>query len=234
MKTKFAKILSLLLALAMFVSFAGCDLLGGINKDDDKTASASEKHELSDKEKIIGTWKADAYIGDMIKESLSGEDAEIAQYFDFDDLKMVIVWKFDEDGNLELAIDEDSVSDLYDDMIDVILDGMEEYMKGVLEDNGYTGTLDDYLQEAGMTMDDLKNGVLEEMDMSEEDFIEMVGAEDISESHEYKIKGGVIDFNDGESTVEYKFDGDDTVKLDNAEGFDGDFENFFPMTLVKD
>ena len=132
------KLISLLLCLVMILSvMTAC---GG----DDKSSSDTG---------IVGTWEANVKLSDY--EDM-GDLGEMEEYLDLDKMVIGFTLKLTADGEYELTVNSKSI----DKLVDVMCDGMEDYMKAVAKDAGMSysdmlnalgcSSIKDFLDQAGM------------------------------------------------------------------------------------
>ncbi len=165
------KLLAILLSLLMIVScismLSACGRKGG--KDDEtKSAKTKDKIEEEDEEvSIVGKWEAEIDFAKVIGEEL--ED------FDVDEMVVTLTAEFDKKGKVELTLDEDEKDDAE---LDVPKDVVE---------SEYGMDFDDFLDESGMTEDDLVEAMFEDMDTSE-----------LHHEGVYKLDGDKLDMADDE------------------------------------
>lgn len=135
---------------------------------------------------IVGDWKATVSLsefGDM------GDMGEMADYIDADKLVMSINLTFTKDGKYTVAVDAKSI----DKLIDVLCDGMEDYLK-------------DMSKSLGMDYKEMMGG------MSVREFMEEMGAleefeamkEEMSNTGEYTYENGVLTMDGEEAEAELK------------------------------
>ena len=114
------KLISLLLCLVMILG-----VMTACGSSDKSSAEGGSKTG------IVGTWKANmklAEYGDM------GDMGGMEEYIDVDKLAITVTMKFTADGEYKLAVDDSSIEKL----VDVMCDGLEDYMKDMNESGEYT------------------------------------------------------------------------------------------------
>lgn len=105
----FKRIAAMILAVLMVASLAAC------TKANPDTA------------KLIGTWKSDDInLNQALLEAIAGEDEELATYFDFSDINMVIMMEFNEDGTYKMYTDEENVNEMAENIKKDICAGFEK------------------------------------------------------------------------------------------------------------
>ena len=202
MKKKLALLLALVMVLVLV--FVGCDK-GKDNKDDDAGETAASTEEL-----VVGEWSAMVDMTDYIVENMGDMD-DMTDYVDFKDLEFELIFELKDDKTYVATIDEDSLDDTMDKLLDQMVEGMAEYYDDLLEEEGMT--FEDLLEEEGMTIDDFEEALREELDA--EDFFDSI---DIVEDGTYTVDGDTIVLttdSDSTTTFEYK---NGTLKITEVTG----------------
>lgn len=126
------KLICMILSIATILSM-GC-MLGGCN---------------TNAKKIIGTWRGEVDITQMLNEGFTqglGKDAQAAApYFDLDNYKMVCVITFHEDGTYTKSIDQDSLETMLGKLRNDITQGLRNYFRDTFKKQGLNGSVDDLL-----------------------------------------------------------------------------------------
>ncbi len=197
------KMLCTLLAVVMLFAFAGC---------------ASK----TDAEKIVGSWKTEISLASLA-EDLNG--AEQGNYFQFDKLKMNLLFTFREDGTCTMeAVEFDKTEAA---LKEILSEGMESYLK-------------DLASSMNVSYEDLMKGYSIES-LIDEMIGEMLDADEMKEEGKYRLAEGKLylasgtdDFDDGEY-VTYAFEGDQKLKFTEAAGEDTEElkQLGFPLTWTK-
>lgn len=223
---KIKKLLALLLAVVMMMSFAACAASDG--DDDDDGGSAG-----NGKETIVGKWIGEIEFGEAINAMLLAEDESLGEYFDFGDIALKMVFTFDDNGELVIEPDEDSLEGMVDDVISIMLDGYEK----LFEDQGMS------LEDMGMSKDDLREEVEKQFDADA--LADM--AEDIAEDGYYVIVDDRIYTDsdeedlenpeeDASGYMEFKLSGDTlTIKdmVSDGESVNDSVEGIVPFKLKR-
>ena len=202
-----AKLLSLILALALVFALVGCEKSsdddddddskpssGAVDKDNDKDddkddsksskPSKEDKDDEDEKDSIVGVWEAEFEMGDMVKEMLG--DNELVDYMSFDELNSVLVLEFDDDDNCTISYDLDSVEDLYDNMMDAIMDACVARFEELADDADMT--VDEYLEENGTSLDEIEEQMMEAM--PRDNFVDQYSR--LVEESTYELDGDTI------------------------------------------
>ncbi len=159
----------------------------------------------NDQEKIVGTWVCDFSLEEYYQsESQESPFGELPEGVDLGDLKFAIEVEFDEDGEFEFYINDESFDDLLDELIDIIVKTLENNF----ENEGLSNDeIEGYLQTMGYSS--IKELV---ESMLEGEYAYMFA--DIKESFElkgeYKIEDGELFLkNDGDD-----YDDDEAIKYE--------------------
>lgn len=179
---KFTKFAALFLTLALVFSFAACSNQG-------KTAKAPEA-----KVTIVGDWKCTIDMSKAIEQSMEDSGKDVAQYFDFSGLKMVMNATFKEDGTVRMSAD---AAKLMEDMRQPMKDGLVKYIESV-----------------GMTEDDFEAATGKKLSSMIDELVnKMATSDDLAMEKEgkYKLEGDKLFLiEDGE---EFKDDDYCTITL---------------------
>ena len=143
------KVISLVLALVLRLALCACGA-------------------ESDKDKLLGTWVATVNLADMINEEMAGTDPTMAEYMKIDNLEMKFVLTFNKNDTCSMVIDEDALAGEIDDALDILMDGTKQYLEDLFADQGLDMPIDDLLDMAGVSLDDLRNELAGELDIADE------------------------------------------------------------------
>lgn len=183
----------------------------------------------SDKDKFVGTWRADVDMTDLINESLA-EDPETAEYFTVDNFGMTLLFTFEEDGSYKITADEDAFAKSCDSLIETITEGATKYLEDMAKAEGLDMTADEMLGIMGLSMDDFMGEM-----MDRDDLKELLA--DVEDSGKYEVKDGklytTLDEND---YIAYKFVSDTELQFTEMGGEDASDEELqalLPLTLTK-
>lgn len=184
---KFTKFAALFLTLALVFSFAACSNQG-------KTAKAPDGKAPEAKVTIVGDWKCTIDMSKAIEQSMEDSGKDVAQYFDFSGLKMVMNATFKEDGTVRMSAD---AKQLIEDIRQPMKEGLVKYIESL----GMTE--DDFEAASGMKLSSMIDELVNQMASSDDLAMEKEG--------KYKLEGDKLFLiEDGE---EFKDDDYCTITL---------------------
>lgn len=184
---KFTKFAALFLTLALVFSFAACSNQG-------KTAKAPDGKAPEAKVTIVGDWKCSIDMSKAIEQSMEDSGKDVAQYFDFSGLKMVMNLTFKEDGTVRMSADAKK-------LIEDIRQPMKEGLVKYIESLGMTE--EDFESASGMKLSSMIDELVNQMASSDDLAMEKEG--------KYKLEGDKLFLiEDGE---EFKDDDYCTITL---------------------
>ncbi len=205
MKKIFSTLVTLMLVFSLLFTFTGCD----------------------DQSKLVGTWKAEVQFGEAMNElfNSSSDTKEMAEYFDFDDLVLVITLEFDDDDTYKMYVDEDDNKDFAPTIKKVMVKGLEEYLSKELEGSGIT--VDQVLQSQNTTLEDLVDQIISD-DKIEEVFAEM------EQEGDYLAEDGKLYLDDEDEYKKYELEGKKlTLKSSSKDDDDEMTKLIYPMVFEK-
>lgn len=183
----------------------------------------------SDEELIVGTWKGTVECGDYFNDLMATQLGDMADYFDFGDLSFDLLLTFDEDGEYEIELDEDSVDAFSDECVEIMRASLRDYMEDAFASQLGDKSLDAYLESLGYSFDEL----MAESGMDTEALTgSMMDAFSSAENKgDYEVDDGELDM-DG-SIHEYELDGD-KLTIEAPEDADDEMaEILFPLELKR-
>lgn len=227
------KLLALLLAVVMLLSLAACaDTDDDDDDDSGKSSAGSQKDD--DEESIVGEWEGELDFGALLNEMMGAADDETAEYFDFDGLTITMIFNFEKNGELSIEADEDSLQDMVDEVVDIMVDGYEKMLKDA--DMSWEDAL-------GMSEDDFRDAMAEEFDA---DALEEMTSEIASEGYYVVVDDRIYTDEDEENLenaeedateyLEFKLSGDTlTIKdiVSDGESVDEYLPGMLPLKLKR-
>ena len=129
------KRIALLLSFVLVLSLALC-------------ACGGEK-----KATVVGTWKADINLVDMLNQEM--EAAGMGDFIKLDSFNLPLVLEFKEDGTGSMSVDQEAMTATIDKLAEDLTAGMEAYFTEYFASMGLEIDLDEALAAAGISMDDL-------------------------------------------------------------------------------
>lgn len=225
MKKLLALFIVLLVTVCMLISCGDEVEIVGNNNDNQEEPKETEIVRKKDEEKILGQWESELDFSKNISEIASGGDEEIAKYINVGVLKTAYIFDFDKEGNITISIDEEAFQKKLDTVREAITEGYTKYYQAFLEANGFDMTVDEYLEETGVAIED---HVIEALDpdtlFSKVEKLTTIG--------KYRLEDGKI-FID-EKPIIYCFNSDTVLILMlDVSQMNEEASFFFPMTLEK-
>ena len=213
MKKKLSVLMCIVLVLSMLLALTGCS--GG------------------DKAKLVGKWKCEKDLSESFNAGVAAGDPTVAEYVAIDEFKVVVYMEFYEDDTYSIYADQASVEDAIEAMKEELVDGISRYMEAlILEETGMELPVEQILELAGLTMDDLLAQIITD------DLVDEMVAE-IDSKGKFKAADGKLYTSAGlEYEVDpavyetYTLDGDTLTILGYFGGDDVD-SSVYPMVFVK-
>lgn len=201
-----------ILILALVLSFSGCN----------------------EEKKILGSWKGNVDLSENVLSALVAEDEEMADCFSVDNFSFDIVFRFNEDGTYEMEVEEESAKKALEAFEEDLKKGFKKYVEKTIEKEGLDMTVEEFLEQADTTMDELVESALSEMPL--ESIVDSFNSEGNYSVKEGKLftapEGEEID-EDSYETYEIK---DDKLTLLDVFGEGADDEGvkaLYPMVFEK-
>ena len=202
--------LTLAAALLLAVSLAACG--GG--------TTTTEEPEDS----IVGDWQATISMADELNEAFA-EDEEFSEFFgDIEKFDMTLGLSFAEDGNYTFEIDKDALVAEFQNLKEPLEAGFRAYMESMIAEMGLEMTVDEMMEESGITIDDLM------AELNAEDFVDM---EEWNASGTYKLDGDKLYLGDGDAYENISLAGDTLTIESPSEDADGQFTDLYPITFQR-
>lgn len=138
MNRKWTGFAAVVLVLALVLTLGGCG--------------------ASEKETLLGTWKGETDITDLVNRSLTaGVDEELAGFLTFDNVTLVVVLTFREDDSFSMALDETALETTVEQMKADFAGGMEQFLVKRAAAEGKEASLEEILDSMDTTMEELVN-----------------------------------------------------------------------------
>lgn len=199
---KLTKIMALVLCLVMVFALCACGDSG------EKQDTEQKEVKKTDTELLVGNWKAEIDMTDVVVDSFAAEigDEEVMSYFDFGKIMTELTFTFNEDGTYKMTME------LSNKTVKAFNTALEEGVRAYMEDiiaaqiEAYGMTMEEfeaeYLEETGVTVADDIDANIEEL-MAEFDIEELLA--DSSIEGNWKVENGKLymtedvddDFEDG-------------------------------------
>lgn len=212
------KIVGLIFALMLAIALTGC---------------------ATDSEKLVGKWSGKIDVTDLVSDSVA--ESGYGDYFEFDDMYIVLNTTFNKDGTYSSEIDEASVQNVVDELISAVEDGMYDMLEAEISASGMDMSVEDLLAFTGLSMDDIiaeLKAMLEEEDIVGQmlDGSNAEGKYDAKEGKLFLSAG--LDYEIDENVYEvYELDGD-TLTISESVGSDDESvldmaEDLYPLIMTK-
>ena len=210
---KNAKLFSCLLVLIMLLSLlAGCGKSGA--------------------DAIVGTWESTVDMSKIINDFME-EDPDMAEYIHFEDFKMLFRYTFREDGTYEKTVDKAVLKESMKGVQATFAEGMRRYLEDSFEEMGFDGTVEDYMESLGLTMEELAEAAFGD------DMVESMVSE-ITTQGNYRLKDGKLYTSSGldseiseDSYETYELSGNKLVLKDYHGEIDEMIAGLYPMTFKR-
>lgn len=186
-----------------------------------------------EKEKFYGTWVAEVDCSDLLNESLSQDDEELAEYITVEDFTMNLVLTFSEDDTYDWEIDEDSVEKSVEKLKSDMADGMTRYFEDMLKDEGIDMSVDEMLESLGVSMDEYLSEMID-TDTIMAAYEDQEGKFDAEKGKLYMSAG--LDFQpDYDVYEEYEFNGNSEFAITGNVGVlvTDEYIDLYPLVFVK-
>lgn len=150
---------------------------------------------------IVGEWLGSVDLSNTITQAVSSSDPDLKPYFNFSGLTLDIRLVLTEGGVCKLSVDPSSAERLSRDMRQQLSDGFRSYIEDLLDEYGYTISVEDFLETMGYSsMDDFMDDFID----TDEFVMEMTG---ISSTGRYVVQSGKLYMTDDSTTDPLKVAG---------------------------
>lgn len=204
-----ARLLALVLALVMMLSLTAC---GGEQK------------------KLVGTWEGTLDLAPAYNEAMSAE-VVVDQYLTIDELNIVVLMTFREDGTYDLTVTDESIDHVMAHLREVLKKGIGEYLMMILGEEVEGMTIDEVLEMLEFDLDAMvEESVTPEM-------IEELSSE-LTATGTYNAEDGKLYMSDGfgegeAATFDYYSLEGDTLTLESPGVPDESTEMLYPMVFHR-
>lgn len=216
---KIKKLLALLLAMVMVLSMAAC----------------SDSEDKDGEETIVGTWQCEIDMSNYMNEYFASSGTGYEDYMKFEDLTVVVLMTFEEDGTAIGSLDESSVDALAANLQQTFTDGMLKIVEEQLTQSNPGMTLEEALEASGLSKDELLEqiGGLIDTDYMIES---LMGS--FTHEGDYTVDGDrLYRYEDEEKYDVFELDGDTLTLLECGGSDSGDdavmVEEFYPMVFTR-
>ncbi len=211
------RILSLILALVMVLTLAGCS---------------------SDKDALVGKWVGVMDLADALNSYLAAAlDAELMSYFTLSSFDVKLVFTFREDDTYSLTVDESAMPKTLETFKNDLRGGMVKYMEDMIAAEGYEMSVDEFLAFAGTSVDDLMEQAFPESMMDQ--LVEEMTA-GVNSEGKFKANDGKLFMTDSASEDindtmydNYTLEGDTLTLVTTTDDMDEFTAAMYPMVFHK-
>ena len=214
MKKCLSIILCAVLVFSMSVLFTGCG--------------------ASEQDKFIGTWETELDMTDYLNDAITEEDEDMGEYIKFKDFSLVVQIEFKDDATYEMSVDKKAAEKAIEALREDFEKGIIEYFEAYLEEAGVDMTVEEALEESGMSIEDLMDEALgdELLDEITSGF-ESEGNFSVEDGKLFMSDDLDSDIDEDEyETYEISEDKLKLIKYHGEEDLEG-LEDLYPMTFKK-
>ena len=195
-------------------------------------------------ETVVGKWKGTVNLAEVWNQGLQSALSETGMNADplkVSSFNLDLIMEFTEDGAYSVAWDKESAKKSLEGLRPTLESGMRRMLEEAIQKANPDLTLEDYLNNSGMSLEDMVEEIISSANMDEL-VDELVDSE---ADGTYAAKDGKLFFGDSgadevkeDEYMEYSFDGGKLI-LDNPHSngaLDSDFlsaDQFFPITLTR-
>ena len=195
-----------------------------------------KKSKTKRRETVEGTWEAEIEIGEYLTEMLTSDEsfAELADFFELKNCTLVYEMEINDDGTYKLSVDKNSAKDAADDIRKAFKQCMEDYFKDYIEGQNSSMTVDELLEESGISMDDLLDAYMGE---DNENYVKLF--EEMATEGYWKVEDDKFytaetedDFDEDEYD-EFELDGDSLTFTDGSGEDAEEMQFIYPMEFTR-
>lgn len=193
----------------------------------------------TDSADILGIWQGSIDMAGHLYEGLSAYNPEFAALLDLEGFSVPVTWQFEENGTYSMKVDPVAMEAAAWELTDRLRDGLYKHLKGKIETEGLSLTVDELLELADTDLDTL----LRES-FGDDPAAAIAGAFKLDMSGNYELGSGKLYLSadlgskvDKKNYYTYELHGDKLL-LDIGKFEDSDEEKYasmiLPLELKKD
>lgn len=183
---------------------------------------------------LVGTWKTDMDVSDIITEAMG---ADVAEFVTLEDVIFTMVMRFNSDGTYNVTLDEASVDTALDNILQAVKYGTYDMLEAQVAEMGLEMSVEEVLELSGMDLETMMAELEAEMNLPAlaEEAISEISSEGNFEAKDGKIfLSAGLEYKPDPACYEvYTLEGDVlTLKEyvgDDTSGFDG----MYPLVFHK-
>ena len=134
---------------------------------------------------IVGKWEGEMDMTDALTEEILASDEGMAEYFEFKDFKVDVIYEINSDGTYSYEMTEESLKEAMNAVVDAMKEGMPAYLEAMASEMGMT--FDDLLPLMEVSSVDEMIDTMFTDEMMEEMLSDM---DDLSGEGKYKAEDG--------------------------------------------
>lgn len=117
--------------------------------------------EMTDADRIVGTWEAEFDVSDELLHLAAGDDVSLRQYFDFGEISFVARFTFFEDGHMEYGFDKKASAEGYEKFAAAYEAGMRKFCEEAYAEQ--YGSFEKFCEDFGTTPEAVLSGMLDDL-----------------------------------------------------------------------
>ena len=184
-------------------------------------------------EALVGTWEAEMDVTELMASQMG---SDMAEYVTLSDVVFTMVMTFDEDGVFEITLDEASVNDALQIVLQSVKDGTYAMLQDQVADMGLDMSVEDVLVASGTDLETVFADLEAQLDLPG------LAAQTIAEASgtgNFEVKDGKLHMSAGLSYKPdpacyevYSLEGD-VLTLHEYVGDDSAFDGLYPLVFHK-
>ena len=182
-------------------------------------------------ESILGTWAGSIDISELVN-TMMGAAPEVTEYFSFSGIAFDVEMTFLADGTCSLAVNEESLKNTYEAMMQQIIPGMKKMMQDILTESKLDMTVDEFLAASNISLEDLVKDAIGENPLDEM-------AESLKRDGYYTLAEGTLFITDekgeepdAEDATPYTLEAG-VLTIQAPEGMEEEAKSMFPLVLKR-